>query len=97
VGATGEGWMTSDFNMARIDLFYKSLSLDQTPPDTWVKQGSPSWCNDMCREKLKEFEKHEPVPMPKDIAERMDAILKEGTALLKRQDGSGPTGSNKPI
>jgi len=96
VGATGEGWMTSEFNMARIDLFYKSLSLDQTPPDTWVKQGSPSWCYDICREKLKEYEKHEPVPMPKDIAEKMDAIVKEGTELLKRQDGVS-LGSNKPI
>jgi len=85
VGAVGEGWMTTDFNMARLDLFYKTLTLEQRSPDVWVNEGSPSWTQVLCREKLKEYEQHEPTPLPKDISEKMDAIVKEGTDLLKRK------------
>jgi trimethylamine:corrinoid methyltransferase-like protein len=95
-GATGEGWITADFNMARIDTFYKPLSLDTRGFDVWLREGAQMWTHDLCREKLKEFEKHEPAPLAKDVKERLDAIVKEGTELLKRQDGSA-RGSAKPL
>jgi trimethylamine--corrinoid protein Co-methyltransferase len=96
VGATGEGWMLSEFNMSRIDTFYKPLTLDSRAFDVWLRDGAKSWTHDLCREQLKEFEKHEPVPLPKDIAERMEAIVKEGTELLKRKDGEAQPHSAKP-
>ncbi len=97
IGATGEGWMTADFNMNRIDTFYKTPTLDTRGFDIWLREGCQSWTHDVCREKLKEFEQHEPVPMPKDIAERMNAIVKEGTELLKRQDSGEAPRSARPL
>jgi trimethylamine--corrinoid protein Co-methyltransferase len=84
IGPMGQEWMTSDFNMSKIDSYYKTLSMETRAIDTWLKDGAPSW-EDLCREKLKEYEKHEPIPLPKDVADRMDAIVKEGTDLLKRK------------
>ena len=85
IGAKGEGWMTEDFNLARIDTFYTSPYRDMGSFDSWLHEGSKSWIDDHCRGLLKEYEKHEPIPMPKDIAEKMNAIVNEGTALLKRK------------
>ncbi|MDD1775879.1 MAG: hypothetical protein LUP94_00830, partial [Candidatus Methanomethylicus sp.] len=96
-GPTGEGWMTTDFNMAKIESFYKTISLDTRGFDVWLKEGAQLWTHDLCREKLKEYEQHEPAPLPQDMKERMDAIVKEGTDLLKRQDGGAPTHSAKPL
>ncbi|HRU81936.1 MAG TPA: hypothetical protein P5168_05245, partial [Candidatus Methanomethylicus sp.] len=96
-GATGEGWMTSEFNMSRIDTFYKTPTLDTRGFDIWMREGCQLWTHDLCREKLKEYEQHEPVPMPKDIAERMNAIVKEGTDLLKRQESGASPHTAKPI
>jgi len=94
-GPMGEGWMTGEYNMKRIDTdFYKPLSLDLRAFDTWIAEGGQSWIEAACREKLKEFEKHEPVPVPKDVAEKMDAIVKEGTELLKRKEGGAFKGAN---
>jgi trimethylamine--corrinoid protein Co-methyltransferase len=97
VGATGEGWMTSDFNMNRIDTFYKPLSLDSRAFDIWMREGAQLWTHELCREKLKEFESHEPTPMPKDIEEKMDAIVKEGIDLLARRDGEESFHGAKPM
>ncbi len=96
VGATGEGWMTLDFNMARLDTFYKPLTLDTRGVDVWLREGSQYW-SELCREKLKEFEKHEPAPMPKDMKERLDSIVKEGSELLRRRDTAEPARSAKPV
>jgi trimethylamine--corrinoid protein Co-methyltransferase len=85
VGPAGDGYMASDFNMSRIDTFYKTFSMDTRAFDVWLNEGAQLWTHDLCREKLKELEKHEPVPLPKDVAERMDAITKEGIELLKRR------------
>uniref|UniRef100_A0A7C3EQX9 Trimethylamine methyltransferase n=1 Tax=Candidatus Methanomethylicus mesodigestus TaxID=1867258 RepID=A0A7C3EQX9_9CREN len=85
IGPIGQPWMTTDFNMERIEMFYKALTLDTRPLDTWLVEGAQSWAHDLCRAKLKEMEKHEPMPLPKDVQERMDAVVKEGTDLLKRQ------------
>jgi len=84
VGASGEGWMTSDFNMERIDTFYKSYTLPNQSPDIWLREGAKSWVYDVCREKLRELEKHEPTPLQADIVARMNAIEKEADALLKK-------------
>jgi trimethylamine:corrinoid methyltransferase-like protein len=83
VGPSGEGWMTSEFNMARIDTFYKTFNLANQTPDMWLREGAKSWLYDLCREKLKELEKHEPKPLPPDVVARMNAVQKEADTLLK--------------
>jgi trimethylamine--corrinoid protein Co-methyltransferase len=97
VGAMGEGYMLSEFNMSRIDTFYKPLTLDTRAFDVWLREGAELWTHELCREKLKEFEKHEPTPVPKDMKERMDAIVREGTELLKKSDVDAQPRSTKPI
>ncbi|MEX2751751.1 MAG: hypothetical protein Q6366_007665, partial [Candidatus Freyarchaeota archaeon] len=67
----------------RMKRFPKALYLDDRAFDAWLQAGAPSWAYDICREKLKELEKHEPEPLPKDVVERMNAIVKEGNEKLK--------------
>ncbi|MFB0563631.1 MAG: trimethylamine methyltransferase family protein [Candidatus Lokiarchaeia archaeon] len=83
VGVKGEGWMTHKYNIDRINRFPKAFCLDDRAFDTWLQAGAPSWAYDLCREKLKELEKHEPEPLPKDVVERMNTIVKEGNEKLK--------------
>ena len=83
VGVMGEGWITHKYNIDRLDRFYKSFCLDTSAFDTWLAEGAPSWVYVRCREKLKELEKHEPKPLPKDTVARMNAIVKEGNEKLK--------------
>lgn len=49
--------------------------------DQWLAKGAKTWTT-LCRERLKELEKHEPEPLPKDVDERMQAILKEADEEL---------------
>jgi len=83
VGVKGETWITHKYNLDRLNYFYKPYSLDNRGFDAWLKAGAPSWAYDLCREKLKELEKHEPKPLPKDVVERMNAIVEEGNEKLK--------------
>jgi len=83
VGVMGEGWMTHKYNIDRLKRWGKTYSLDTRPMDTWLEEGAPSWVFDLCKEKLKELEKHEPKPLPKDTVARMNAIVKEGNEKLK--------------
>jgi len=94
VGATGEGWMNSDFNMNRIDKFYRTLTMDERGFDVWLREGAPLWTHDTCREKLKEYEKHEPAPMPKDLYEKLDTMTKEGIELFKKTEGGAFHGAS---
>ncbi|MEM3564169.1 MAG: trimethylamine methyltransferase family protein [Candidatus Jordarchaeaceae archaeon] len=83
VGVKGEKWMTHKYNLDRMKRFPKAFCLDDRAFDAWLQAGAPSWAYDICREKLKELEKHEPEPLPKDVVERMNAIVKEGNEKLK--------------
>jgi len=83
VGAKGEKWMTHKYNLDRLHMFVPPFCLDMDAFDTWLGKGAPSWVYDLCRRKLKELEKHEPKPLPKDVVERMNAIVKEGNEKLK--------------
>jgi len=83
VGPSGDDWMTSEFNMERINTFYQTLTLCNQSPDVWLSEGAKSWVYDVCREKLKELEKHVPPQLPADAVSSMNAILKEANALLK--------------
>ncbi len=85
IGINTENWMTTDFNMERLGLFYQAFALANQTPDVWLREGAKSWVYDLCREKLKELERHEPKPLPADIAARMDAIQKEADSQLKAQ------------
>ncbi|MGQ9721970.1 MAG: trimethylamine methyltransferase family protein [Candidatus Jordarchaeum sp.] len=83
VGAKGEKWMTHKYNLSRLNMFAPPFCLDTHAFDDWLKGGAPSWVYVRCREKLKELEKHEPEPLPKDVVERMNVIVKEGNEKLK--------------
>ncbi|MEM3585834.1 MAG: trimethylamine methyltransferase family protein [Candidatus Jordarchaeaceae archaeon] len=83
VGAKGEKWMTHKYNLTRLNMFLPPFCLDTSAFDDWLKNGAPSWIYVRCREKLKELEKHEPKPLPKDVVERMNAIVREGNEKLK--------------
>ncbi|MFX0089854.1 MAG: trimethylamine methyltransferase family protein [Candidatus Hodarchaeota archaeon] len=83
VGVMGEAWITHKYNIDRMNNFYRDYSLENRAFDAWLDAGAPSWTYDLCGEKLKELEKHEPKPLPKDIVERMNAIVKEGNEKLK--------------
>ncbi|MFB0561007.1 MAG: trimethylamine methyltransferase family protein [Candidatus Lokiarchaeia archaeon] len=84
VGAKGEKWMTHKYNLSHLNNIYReSFCLESNAFDDWLKDGAPSWVYVRCREKLKELEKHEPEPLPKDVVERMNAIVKEGNEKLK--------------
>ncbi|MFX1363066.1 MAG: trimethylamine methyltransferase family protein [Promethearchaeota archaeon] len=83
VGVMGEAWITHKFNIDRLHYFYKAYSMEGRGFDVWLEEGAKSWVYDVCGEKLKELEKHEPEPLPKDTVERMNAIVKEGNEKLK--------------
>jgi len=83
VGAKGEKWITHKYNLDRLSMFPQPFCLDTSAFDAWLKDGGPSWVYVRCRDKLKELEKHEPKPLPKDVVERMNAIVKEGNENLK--------------
>ncbi|MEM1718141.1 MAG: trimethylamine methyltransferase family protein [Candidatus Jordarchaeales archaeon] len=87
VGAKGERWMTHKYNLDRLNMFPRGFCLDTDAFDTWLNKGARSWVYDLCREKLKELEKHEPKPLPKDVVERMNAIVKEGNEKLRVRVG----------
>jgi trimethylamine--corrinoid protein Co-methyltransferase len=83
VGVMGEKWMTHKYNLDRLGMFTQPFCLDTDAFDSWLEKGAPSWVYERCRKKLKELEKHEPKPLPKDVVERMNAIVREGNEKLK--------------
>lgn len=57
-------------------LFWHSNDWIHTHPDQWLAKGAKTWTQ-LSRERLKELEKHEiDPPIPKDVDERCNAILK---------------------
>ncbi len=84
-GATGEGWITSEFNMERINTFYQTVTLCNQSPHVWLSEGAKSWVYDVCREKLKEYEKHVPNPLPPDTVARAECYPERGRHPAKGQ------------
>jgi trimethylamine--corrinoid protein Co-methyltransferase len=63
-------------------LFWEGKTWIKSHADKWRDEGAERWLYDAARARLKELEKHEPEPLPKDVVERMDAILKEADDKL---------------
>ena len=62
-------------------LFWHSNDWIHQHADQWLAQGAKTWV-EVCRERLKELEKHEPTPLPKDIDERQKKILQQADEEL---------------
>ncbi len=63
-------------------LYFKNDDWIQEHADKWRTDGAKRWLYDSAREQLKELDKYEPEPLPKDVLERMDNILAEADKEL---------------
>jgi len=85
VGPSGK-FSTHPHTLKWIDpekgLFWHAKDWIHEHSDQWLAKGAKRWAYDTARERLKELEKHEPEPLPKDVDERCNAILKEADEEL---------------
>jgi trimethylamine--corrinoid protein Co-methyltransferase len=65
----------------KLGLFWHSDDWIHEHSDEWLKKGAKTWV-EIARERLKELEKHEPKPIPKDVDDRCKEILKEADEEL---------------
>lgn len=66
----------------KLGIFFRAETWIQEHADKWRDEGAKRWLYDTAREKIKELDKYEPEPLPKDVVERMDEILKEADEKL---------------
>jgi len=62
-------------------LFWHSPDWIHIHADQWLAKGAKMW-HEVCRERMKELEKHEPTPIAKDVDERCQALLKQADEEL---------------
>lgn len=65
----------------KMGLFWHSKDWIHEHADQWLAKGAKTW-TEVCRDRLKELEKHEPEPLDKDVDERMCKVLKEADKEL---------------
>jgi trimethylamine--corrinoid protein Co-methyltransferase len=65
----------------KMGLFWHAQDWIHEHADQWLAKGAKTWTT-VCRERLKELDKYEPEPLPKDVDERMKATLKEADQEL---------------
>lgn len=63
-------------------LFWYSKDWIHEHSDQWLAKGAKRWAYDSCRERLKDLAKSEPKPLPKDVDERIQALLKDADEEL---------------
>ena len=63
-------------------LFWCGETWIKDHADKWREDGAERWLYDTARKRLKELDSYEPEPLPKDVVERMDNILKEADEEL---------------
>jgi trimethylamine--corrinoid protein Co-methyltransferase len=62
-------------------LFWHSNDWIHEHSDQWLAKGAKTWA-EVCRDRLKELDQHDAEPLPDDVDERMQALLKEADDKL---------------
>ena len=62
-------------------MFWHAQDWIHEHSDQWLAKGAKTWTQ-LCRERLKELDKHEPEPLAKDVDERMQKLLVEADEEL---------------
>ncbi|TFG20339.1 MAG: hypothetical protein EU530_03510 [Promethearchaeota archaeon] len=65
----------------KFGLFWHANDWIHEHSDQWLAKGGKTW-TEICRERLKELDKHEPEPLAKDVDERMQKLLVEADEEL---------------
>jgi trimethylamine--corrinoid protein Co-methyltransferase len=65
----------------KMGLFWHSNDWIHEHADQWLNKGAKTW-TDVCRDRLKELDKHEAEPLAKDVDERLQNLLKEADKEL---------------